>query len=130
MSEEIPGFVNVDSEMVGLVMGFHARRIMARNALVEYATNMKSPPSLEATATMDLMALYQDLLDLEDAVKTSEDLFELIAYKRIQAEGLVERVRQGDLSDAEINEHMRLATNLVNEVEELTIIMEKLAGAS
>lgn len=131
MSEQIiPPFVEVDSEMVGLVMAFHARRIMARNAVVEYATNMKSPPILEAMATTDLFALYEDLAILEDAMKTSEDLFEIITLKRIQAEALIERVRYGGLEEEDAKEHVKQAVILQREIEQLVQIMERMAGAS
>lgn len=115
--------------MAGLVIAFHARRIMARNAVVEYATNMKSPPMLEAMAMSDLYTIYQDLAILEEAMKTSEDLFEVITFKRIQAEALIERVRFGELDDEEANEHVKQAVILQRELEQLVPIMERLAGA-
>lgn len=125
----IPPFIEVDSEMVGLVMGFHARRIMARNAVVEYATNMKSPPLLEAMAISDMHALYEDLAILEEAMKSSEDLYEIIAIKRMQAETLLDSVRYGDLSEDDANERVRQVVILQREIEELVPIMERLAGA-
>jgi hypothetical protein len=126
----IPQFAEVDSEMVGLVMAFHGRRIMARNAVVEYATNMKSPPLLEAMAVSDLHALYEDLGILEEAMKSSEDLYEIIAIKRMQAESLIESVRSGDLSEEDTNESVKQAVILQREIEKLVLIMERLAGAS
>lgn len=125
----IPPFINVDSEMAGLVIGFHARRIMARNALVEYATNMSSPPVLEATAMSDMLLLYNDLQSLEEAMKSSEDLFEVIALKRMQAQSLIESVRAGNLSEEDVNESIKQAVILQREIEKLVVIMEGLAGA-
>ena len=131
MTEQvIPPFINVDSEMAGLVISYHARRIMARNAIVEYATNMRSPPVLEATAMADMFLLYNDLQAMEEAMKTSEDLFEIIALKRIQAQSLIESVRSGNLSEKDTNESIKQAVLLQREIEKLVVIMEGLAGAS
>lgn len=127
--DPLPQF-QIDTEFVGLVMAHHARQIYARNMVVTYATNMKKPPPFGVGPTDALMELYRELLWLQDATETSEKLLEAIELKRIQALALLDRVRNGDdLEEEAANEYVKQVVILNGEIEEMTLIMEGMAGA-
>ena len=126
---ERPIPAKVDSEFVGLVMAHHARRLTARNMVVMYGTNMGLPPGFGVGGTDDLLILYKDLEFLEDALDTSEKLFEVIELKRIQASGMIERVRSEEVKGEEAEIIVKQVVLLQREIGHLTEIMEGMAGA-
>lgn len=121
--------MEIDSEFLGLVIAYHARRLTARNMVVQYATNMKLAPPLGVGGTSDLIALYEELLFQEAAMETSEDLFELIEFKRLQAQRFIAQVREEDLPQDEAENLVKHAVILTREIEGLTTVMEGMAGA-
>ena len=125
----LPRFANIDSEFVGLVIAHHARRLTARNMVVQYATNMKLAPPIGVGGTSDLVNLYEDLLFQEEAMGTSEELYELIEFKRIQAQRFIDQVRNEDMPQDEADELVKQAVILTREIEHLTGVMEGMAGA-
>lgn len=125
----LPRFANIDSEFVGLLIAHHARRLTARNMVVQYATNMKLAPPIGVGGTSDLVNLYEDLLYQEEAMETSEELYELIEFKRIQAQRFIDQVRNEDMPQEEADELVKQAVILTREIEHLTGIMEGMAGA-
>ena len=132
MVEEVtilPRFANIDSEFVGLVIAHHARRLTARNMVIQSATHMKLAPPIGVGGTSDLVNLYEDLLFQEEALETSEDLFELIEFKRLQAQRFIDQVRDEDMPQDEADELVKQAVILTREIERLTGIMEGMAGA-
>ena len=133
MTEEeitiLPRFADIDSEFVGLVIAHHARRLTARNMVVQYATNMKLAPPIGVGGTSDLVNLYEDLLFQEEAMETSEELYELIEFKRLQAQRFIDQVRNEDMPQEEADELVKQAVILTREIEHLTGVMEGMASA-
>lgn len=126
---ERPIPAKVDAEFLGLVLAHHARRLTARNMLVVYGTNMGKPPGFGIGGTDDLLLLHQDLEYLEEAMETSEKLFEVIELKRIQAQGMIERVRNEEMEEDRATEVVKQVMILNREIGRLTEIMEGMAGA-
>ena len=126
---ERPIPAKVDSEFVGLIMAHHARRLTARNMVVAYATNMGKPPGFGVNGTADLYHLFEDLESLEEAMETSEKLLEFIEFKRLQAQGMIERVRTEDMEKEAAESIVKQVVLLQREIGRLTEIMEDMAGA-
>lgn len=118
-----------NTKYVGLLMAHQIRRGRARNAAVNYYQGNDWSPSLLNGANSDLTHYYEFLKLRMEADKISEDLFELIEYKKIEAETIKDRIENDDVLVEDKRELLREWEDKIEEIINLTEILEDLSGA-
>jgi hypothetical protein len=118
-----------NAEYIGLLMAHQIRRGRLRNEAVNYLQgNDWSPPSLNG-ANRDVFEYYQYLKALEEADDISEELIEMIEFKKVEAETLKDRIENEQLPIEEKKELLKEWEDKIDDIIRMTTILEGLSSA-
>lgn len=119
-----------NTKFVSYLLAYKYRRGRARNAAFQYGVGTLADPSYISGADRDLLVRYNNLVKLAELEQTSSELYEMLIDKKIQAELIVENLRDMKSLDYDQRRDQLIElTKLEDEIGKLTGLLEDLDNA-
>lgn len=119
----------VDIHTAALIIAHQYRRGRARNSMTNYGTSSPVKAPYLSGANRDLVQYYEHRIALEEADRTSEEIYELLQDRQIDAILIINRMREEP--DLELEEKAELLESLFaleKDIEKLTGLLEQLSA--
>lgn len=126
--ENLKPFIKEENiKFVSYLLAARYRRGRARNAATQYGAGTLADPAYISGADRDLYAHYQHLLKMAELEETSARLYETLVDKKLQAELIIENLREPEHLDYDQRRELLLElTALEDDVERMTGLLEGL----
>jgi len=116
-----------NEKFIAYLLAYRFRRGRARNIATQYGAGTLADPSYISGADRDLYANYQHILKMAELNETSGRLYETLLDKKLQAELLIENLREPEHLDHDQRRKLLLElTVLEDDIERMTGLLEDL----
>jgi hypothetical protein len=129
--EHLQPFIREENiKFVSYLLAARYRRGRARNAAAKHGTGTVAEPSFISGADRDLYEYYQNLVKTAELEQVAADLYAVILDKKMQAELLIERLRDSEELGYDQRREMLLELNeLEDDITRMTGVLEDLNNA-
>lgn len=119
----------IDNKTIAMIVAHQYRRGRARNAMISHGTSAPVKAPYLSGANRELVRYYDHRIALEEADRTSEEIYELLQERQIDATLIINRMREE--TDLDIDKKAELLERLFNleeEIKRLTDLLERLSA--
>jgi hypothetical protein len=122
-----PFITQQSQKFTAYLLAARFRRGRARNAATQYGAGTLADPAYISGADRDLYANYQHLLKMAELSEASDKLYETLLDKKLQAELIIENLREPEHLDHDQRRELLLElTALEDDIERMTGLLEDL----
>lgn len=118
-----------NAKFVGMLMAYHFRRGNARMGAVNYGTAHTVATPIASATAQELSHYYQDLKERAERDVKSEEIFEDMAFRRLEIGDWTEKLKSEELSEIEKRELLINIDKALVELEGMVEELDRLGNA-